>query len=119
MTDTPTPPTTPTPQTSRTPVKVAQSASTLLRAGTAIMLIAATVRADGSATTAVTIKDGAKPSQRGMSETHKNLDAAKAAIMALAAKAEKLGWVKGGGRGFSRPDAFTTLPAAPKAPAKK
>ena len=115
MTDT----TTATTPTTRPPIKAAQSASVTLRAGGSTMLIAAVRKADGSATTSVTIKDGAKPSQRGMTETHKSMDAAKVAILALAAKAEKLGWARGSGRGFSRPDAFAQLPQAPKAPAKK
>jgi hypothetical protein len=51
-----------------------------------------------------------------LTEQHTDFDAAKAAIAASAKKAEKLGWIrKIAGRHFvAKPDAFSTLPAAPK-----
>jgi len=57
-----------------------------------------------------------KKSLRGMSETHPTFEAAKAAIAKLAREAEKRGWVrKVAGRHFvAKPDAFTSMPSAPK-----
>jgi ribosomal protein L18 len=64
--------------------------------------------------------DANKVTTRGMTETHANFEAAKRAIEVMAGKAEKLGWTRRvAGRGFvAPPDAFSSLPAAPKAAPK-
>ncbi len=74
---------------------------------------------DGTSETFVTTTEG-KTAVRGMTVVHANFEAAKAQIEADAVKAEKLGWTRRvAGRGFvAKPDAFKTLPPAPK-PTKK
>jgi hypothetical protein len=61
--------------------------------------------------------DANKKSARGMTESHSSFDTAKAATEKMAVKAEKLGWKRREPRrAFApKPDAFTTLPAAPAA----
>ena len=93
---------------------------TLMSAGTRLTLLA--VRRGDGAETFVTTTDAAKKSTRGMTEQHADFATAKAAIATQAHAAEKLGWTRRlAGRGFvAKPDAFSTLPAAPKAvPAPK
>jgi hypothetical protein len=94
-----------------------KTATITLRAGGTTMRLLAQRRPDETAVTYVTTVDPDKKTTRGMTETHPTFDAARAALAGLAAKAEKLGWSRAvAGRGFvARPDAFTTLPAAPKA----
>jgi hypothetical protein len=103
------PPTTPNTSAPKT-------ATITLRAGDSTMRILASRRADGTATTFVTTTDANKKAVRGMTEQHSTWDAAKAAMSKLAKDAEKLGWKRqAAGRGFvARPDAFMTLPVAPK-----
>ena len=61
-----------------------------LHAGGTTMTLLAAKRADGSAVTTVTTKDG-KTSARGMSETHESMEKAKEHLTALSVKAEKSG----------------------------
>ena len=96
--------------------KLAKTATITLRATDgSVMYIVAERKSDG-ARTYVTTTDANKKTARGMTETHANFDAARAAIAASAGKAEKLGWTrKVAGRGFVvKSDAFSALPAAPK-----
>jgi hypothetical protein len=96
--------------------KVAKSASISLKAHGSTMRLAAQRRADGTAVTFVATTDADKKTVRGMTETHADMETAKATLAGLATKAEKLGWVRGSVGGFrAKPDAFSTLPAAPKA----
>ena len=85
-----------------------------LHAGGTTMTLLATKRADGSAITTVTTKDG-KTSTKGMTETHESMEKAKEHLTALSVKAEKLGWTrKTAGAFASKPDAFSDLPKPPK-----
>ena len=86
-----------------------KTATIALREGGTTLRLLAQRRPDETAVTYVTTVDPEKHSQRGLTETHPDMDTA---------KAEKLGWARAvAGRGFvARPDAFSTLPVAPKAP---
>lgn len=97
--------------------KVPQSSTITLTANGSTLQLVAERKADGSARTYVLTTDANKKTARGMTESHASFDAAKAAIATSAAKAEKLGWSRRvAGRKFvARPDAFTALPAVPKA----
>jgi hypothetical protein len=93
---------------------------TLAAGGTRLTLMAVRKK-DGTATTFATTTDTAtKKTTRGMTEKHANFDAAKGAIAAQAAKAEKIGWQrKERSGGFvAKPDAFIALPTPPAATAK-
>jgi hypothetical protein len=108
------------PATEPTP-KAQKTASIGLTAGKTRLTLLAVRRADGTATTTVSTREkDAKHSVRGMTERHANMDAAKAAIVVLATQAEKLGWLRPERRAFAtKPDAFATLPAAPKGKGKQ
>ena len=72
----------------------------------------------GEAARTYIITTGAdKKSTRGMTEQHPTFEAAKKATEKMAAQAVKIGWKrKEARRGFvAKPDAFSTLPAPPKA----
>jgi hypothetical protein len=58
-----------------------------------------------------------KKLSRGLSETHPSFEAAKSATEKIAAQAVKLDWVRRvASRGFApKPDAFSSIPPAPKA----
>ena len=92
-----------------------KTATTTLRANGATLLITATLKADGKAVTTVTTIDAEKKSTRGMSEVHESMDAAKAHMAKLAEKAMKAGWQKRQHAFQPKPDAFSTIPAPPKA----
>jgi hypothetical protein len=95
--------------------KFAKSATITLTAPGATLQLVAERKADGSARTyAITTDTARKKTERGMTESHTNFEAAKVAIATSAAKAEQLGWSRRvAGRGFvAKPDAFTALPAA-------
>ena len=66
------------------------------------------------ATTTVSTRNGKERVVRGMTEQHKTFEAAKARLDALANDAEKQGWVRGKFQASAKPDAFSTMPAAPK-----
>ena len=86
--------------------------------GSVLQLVAERTK-DAAKSYAVTIKD--KKSARGMSQAHESFEAAVAATQKMALEAvKKLGWARKVTRqGFvAKPDAFSSLPAAPKA-AKK
>ena len=96
--------------------KTAQSASVTMRAGGAILTLLAARTAAGGATTTVTTKQPNEKPVRGMTEQHKTFEAAKARLAVLVKEAERAGWVRGEFRGgTTKPDAFTSMPAAPKA----
>jgi hypothetical protein len=84
-----------------------------MRANGSILTLLA-VRTEGGASTTVTTKHPNEKSVRGMSERHKTFEAAKARLDILAKDAEKQGWVRGKFEVVSKPDAFSTMPAAPK-----
>ena len=91
-----------------------KSASVTMRAsGSTLTLLA--VRTESGATTTVTTKHPNEKSVRGMTERHRSFDAARARLSALAQEAEKLGWVRGKFQAVSKPDAFSSMPTAPKA----
>lgn len=94
--------------------KVGKSASIGLKAQGSRMRIVARCRPDGSAITLVATTDAEKKTVRGMTEQHATFADAKAALATLAAKAQKLGWERGTAGYRAKPDAFTTMPAAPK-----
>jgi hypothetical protein len=109
---------TPTPDT--TQPKVQKTSAITLTAPGARLTLLAVRRTEGAETFATTTDLATKKSTRGMTTRHATFEAACAALKVQAAKAQKLGWVRRApGRGFAaRPDAFTELPAPPKA-AKK
>jgi hypothetical protein len=94
-----------------------KSATVTLRANGHLLRLIALRKGDKAVSYVAMIDGATKKMQRGMTEQHPNFDAAKAAIAALAEKAVKQGWNRPApGRAFSaRPDAFNSLPAAPKA----
>ena len=92
----------------------AKSASITMRANGSILTLLA-VRTENGATTTVTTKHPNEKSVRGMSESHRTFEAAKARLDVLAKDAEKQGWVRGKFEAVSKPDAFSSMPAAPKA----
>ncbi len=87
-----------------------KTAVVTLRAGGSTLTLLATAKPDGTAVTSVTTRDADRKSSRGMTEAHKDMNAAKAHLVVLAKQAEGLGWQR---RRVSatRPDAFSTLPA--------
>jgi hypothetical protein len=64
--------------------------------------------------------DKSKTVRRGMTSTHNTFDAAVAALQKLVSEAVQKGWKKSERvGGFKRrPDAFTSMPTAPKSGAK-
>ncbi len=119
ITETTTEPTTTTEDATASAPKLAKTATATLTANGATMNIVAERKGDGAKTYVLTT-DAGKKTVRGMSETHASFELAKAATEKMAKTAEKLGWQrKAARRGFvTKPDAFSTLPPAPKA-AKK
>jgi hypothetical protein len=94
----------------------AKTATVSLRAADgSVMYIVAERTKTGAKTYVITQNAGKKPA-RGMTEMHSDMEAAKKTIAARAVQAEKLGWTRRvAGRVFQpKPDAFTTLPPAPK-----
>lgn len=92
-----------------------KSAIVTLRSNGSTLTLTATRRPDGTVRTAVTTRDAAKKVERGMSAEHSDMDAAKRHIATLVTAAEKLGWARSPGTRSARPDAFSKLPAPPKA----
>jgi hypothetical protein len=86
-----------------------------LRANGSALSLLAMRKPDGTAVTSVTTTGADKKHARGMTETHANMETAKAHVASLADKAEKLGWQRKARVIAARPDAFSKLPAAPKA----
>jgi hypothetical protein len=102
-------------ETATTP-KLAKTATITLSANDSQMQVVAERTKDGARTYVLTI--GAdKKTARGMTTVHPTWDEAVASTTATAKAAEKLGWTRRvPGRHFvAKPDAFTALPAAPKA----
>ena len=96
--------------------KLAKTTTITLTANGTTLTLVAERKADETARTYVLTTDADKKTARGMTATHSNFDEARAAIVIRATQAEKLGWVRrAAGRGFvAKPDAFATLPSAPK-----
>jgi hypothetical protein len=97
--------------------KPPQTLSITLTAPGAKLVLLAVRKPDGSAIThATTVDVTTKKSARGMTVRHANFEVARVALKKQAADAEKLGWTyRPSGRTFvPKPDAFATLPAAPK-----
>jgi len=100
--------------------KLAKTATITLRAADATLRVVAMRKADGKAVTFVTTQAADKKATRGMTEQHASMEAATAHLTTLAGKAEKLGWKRSTRKSFNaKPDAFATLPAAPKPAAAK
>ena len=94
----------------------AKTASITLRGGNgAVLTLNAVRKENGTAlTTVITKESGEAKPLRGMSQIHRNFDAARSAIEALAQAAIKLGWRRGTFAVAARPDSFSSLPPAPK-----
>jgi hypothetical protein len=97
------------------PKSPAKSASITLRANGTMLLLLATLKENGTVVTQVTTRDAEKKTTRGMTQSHKSMDVARAHLEALAKAAEKAGWVRGKFAAPAKPDAFSQLPAPPKA----
>lgn len=112
--------TTETPETDVIIEKLPKRASVSLAAGGSKLTILAQRKADGSGITTVTTTDAKKKSVRGMTKKFSTFAAACEAMKDLEKDAIKKGWTKkeriGGFK--ARPDAFTTMPVAPKGGAK-
>lgn len=111
-----------TPAIEPTPKAEPRSTSIALHASGATIRLIAVRKAAGAVTFVVTQEADSKLRQRGCTQDHATFEAATAAIQKMARQAEAAGWSRSTGRvGFARkPDAFTQLPAPPKAkPAKK
>jgi hypothetical protein len=93
---------------------ISKSASITMRAAGSMLTLLA-VRTESGAVTSVTTKNPNEKSVRGMKEQHKTFDAAKARLDVLAKEAEKQGWVRGKFQAVSKPDAFSSIPTAPRA----
>ena len=92
-----------------------KSAIVTLRANGCTLTFTATRRQDGAVRTTVTTRDAAKKIECGMSAQHADMDAAKKHIAGLVSGAEKLGWQRSQRAHATKPDAFSKLPAPPKA----
>ena len=94
----------------------AKTASITLRGGNgAVLTLNAVRKENGTALTTVTTREsGEAKSSRGMSQVHRNFEVARTHIEAQAQAAIKLGWKRGTFAVAARPDAFSSLPAAPK-----
>ena len=105
--------TVPTPKGPRVP----KSSTITLTAPGGTPQIVAERKGDSARSYVLTTDSATKKTTRGMTENHPTFEAAKTAIETSAAKAEKLGWKrKVATRKFvARPDAFSSLPAAPEA----
>jgi hypothetical protein len=100
----------------QTEQKNAKSVSITLRANGGVMVLLATRREDGSAVSTVTTKNpGDAKATRGMTQEFKSIDAARVHLEALAKSAIALGWKRGTFSAKRPDDAFSKLPAAPKA----
>lgn len=91
-----------------------QSATITLRANGSTLSLLATRKVDGTVVTNVMTRDAEKKTARGMTETHANMEAARAHLAKLAEQASKLGWRRGVRVIAQKPDAFSKLPSAPK-----
>ena len=103
-------------QTASADQKNVKSMSITLRGNGAVMVLLAIRKENGTAVTTVTTKNpGEAKGTRGMTETHKSIDAARAHLEGLAKSAIALGWKRGTFSAKRPEDAFSKLPAAPKA----
>jgi len=100
--------------------KLPQTSTLTLTANGATLQIVAERKGDGARTYVLTTDAATKKTTRGMTANHPSFEAAKKSIAEQAVKAEKLGWQrKTVVRGFTpKPDAFSSLPAAPAPVAK-
>ena len=100
--------------------KITKRKSVSMRAGSGDKQMRLTIlaqrKADGSGVTTVSTTDAKKTTTRGMSSRFDSFELAVAAIAKLVRDAEQKGWKKteraGGFK--ARPDAFTSMPVAPK-----
>jgi hypothetical protein len=90
-----------------------KTASITMRANGSVLTLLA-VRTESGGMTTVTTKHPNEKSVRGMTEQHKTFEAAKARLDTLAKDAAKQGWVRGKFQAAQKPDAFSSLPPAPK-----
>jgi len=106
--------------TEATTPKLPKTATITLTASGDTMQIVAERKGDGARVYVITT-DTDKTSARGMTSLHPTFEAAKAASEKLAAKAVKMGWTRTVRRVafVPKPDAFTSLPTPPAAPAVK
>ena len=104
--------------------KVPGRKSVSLTAGEGVKLMRLTIlaqrKADGSGVTTVSTTDAKKKTTRGMTERFSTFDLATASVEKLVQDALKKGWKRSERAGGfkARPDAFTSMPVAPKAGAK-
>jgi hypothetical protein len=98
----------------KNPSTTQKSAHVTLRANGNTLMLLATLKAGGTVVTTATVRDAEKKLSRGMTEQHPDMAKAKVYLAGLAKKAEEMGWTRRAG-GAAKPDAFSKLPAAPKA----
>jgi hypothetical protein len=99
--------------TSKAPKEQKTSTITLTAHGSTLQIIAE--RWKDSARSYVIVTDPEKKSTRGLTKIHATFEEAQAAIASSAKHAVKIGWTrKVAGRVFqAKPDAFSSIPAAP------
>ena len=99
--------------------KLAKTATITLRAADGSIMQICAERLKDSARSYILMTDAAKKTTRGMTEAYPTFEAAKSAIEKIAVKAVKAGWIRPEARrGFEpKPDAFSDIPAPPKAAA--
>jgi hypothetical protein len=117
MTTEPTTTASDTTTTEATTPKLPKTATiTLHAADKSFMQIVAERKGDSARTYVLSTDAATKKTTRGMSADHPSFEAAKKETEKLAAKAAKLGWQRAAARRafVAKPDAFSTLPAAPK-----
>lgn len=100
--------------------KLVKRASVSLAAGGSKLLILAQRKADGSGAVTVTHTDSKKKSTRGMTRKFDSFAEACEVLKDVERDAVRKGWKKSARAGGfkAKPDAFTTMPVAPKAGAK-
>jgi ribosomal protein L18 len=106
--------------TTQEPKAPAKTATITLTAPGGTVQIVAERKGEGARVYVITT-DTEKKSARGMTASHQSFEAAKAASEKMAAKAVKMGWTRTVRRAAftPKPDAFTSLPTPPAAPASK
>ena len=102
-------------QTAAQPTNSAKRASVTLTAGEARVTLLARRRGERGETVVVTT-DAKKKSTRGMTTRYDTFELAVAALAKLTQEAQKAGWKKAERAGGfkAKPDAFTSMPAAPR-----
>ncbi len=90
-----------------------QTSVITLRANGSTLALQATKKGEGAVTSVIT-RDAEKKATRGMTEQHPSMEAARAHLVKLSEQAIKLGWARRR-EAVVKPDAFSKLPAAPRA----